>query len=119
MDKERREKTVRAQDAEADGVIEGRNAVIEALRAGASIDKIFIQKGETDRTLGHIASTARAALNSLSRKSVGALPSAHEISFMLAPSSKRNSVFPVNSNQNSLPAPSPFCMVPESSMSDA
>ena len=61
MDKERREKTVRAQDAEADGVIEGRNAVIEALRAGASIDKIFIQKGETDRTLGHIASTARAA----------------------------------------------------------
>ena len=61
MDKERKEKTVRAQDAEADGVIEGRNAVIEALRAGASIDKIFIQKGETDRTLGHIASTARAA----------------------------------------------------------
>ncbi len=44
-----------------DGVIEGRNAVMEALRAGASIDKIFIQKGETDKTLGHIASTARAA----------------------------------------------------------
>ena len=61
MDKERKEKTVRPQDAEADGVIEGRNAVIEALRAGASIDKIFIQKGETDKTLGHIASTARAA----------------------------------------------------------
>ena len=61
MDKERKEKTVRAQDAEADGIIEGRNAVIEALRAGAGIDKIFIQKGETDKTLGHIASTARAA----------------------------------------------------------
>ena len=61
MDKERKEKTVRPQDAEADGIIEGRNAVIEALRAGASIDKIFIQKGETDKTLGHIASTARAA----------------------------------------------------------
>ena len=61
MDKERREKTVRAQDAEADGIIEGRNAVIEALRAGTTIDKIFIQKGETDKTLGHIASTARAA----------------------------------------------------------
>ena len=61
MDKEHREKTVRPQDAEADGIIEGRNAVIEALRAGASIDKIFIQKGETDKTLGHIASTARAA----------------------------------------------------------
>lgn len=48
-------------EAEADGLIEGRNAVIEALRVGTSIDKIYIQKGETDRTLGHIASTARAA----------------------------------------------------------
>ena len=61
MDKERKEKTTRVQDAEADGIIEGRNAVIEALRAGTTIDKIFIQKGETDKTLGHIASTARAA----------------------------------------------------------
>ena len=40
-------------------MIEGRNAVIEALRAGVTIDKIFIAKGETDATLGHIASTAR------------------------------------------------------------
>ncbi len=47
--------------AEADGLIEGRNAVIEALRTEASIDKIFIQKGEVDKTLGHIASKARAA----------------------------------------------------------
>ena len=47
--------------AGADGIIEGRNAVIEALRAGETIDKIYLQKGETDRTLGHIASTARAA----------------------------------------------------------
>ena len=41
--------------------IEGRNAVIEALRVGRSIDKIFIAKGETDKTLGHIASKAREA----------------------------------------------------------
>ena len=47
------------QDPGADGLIEGRNAVIEALRAGTSIDKIYLQKGETDRMLGHIASTAR------------------------------------------------------------
>ena len=47
--------------AEADGIIEGRNAVIEALRAGETIDKIYLQKGETDKTLGHIASRARAA----------------------------------------------------------
>ena len=47
--------------AEADGIIEGRNAVIEALRAGTAVDKIYLQRGETDRTLGHIASRARAA----------------------------------------------------------
>lgn len=54
-DKNRR----REQDAGADGLIEGRNAVIEALRAGTAIDKIYIARGETDATLGHIASTAR------------------------------------------------------------
>ena len=48
------------QDGLADGLIEGRNAVIEALRAGTAIDKIYIARGETDATLGHIASTARS-----------------------------------------------------------
>ena len=46
-------------EAENDGVIEGRNAVTEALRAGVAIDKIFLMKGDTDPTLGHIASAAR------------------------------------------------------------
>ncbi len=41
--------------------IVGRNAVIEALRAGRSIDKIYIARGETDKTLGHIAARARDA----------------------------------------------------------
>lgn len=49
----------RERNSQADGIIEGRNAVIEALRAGTAIDKIYIAKGETDATLGHIASTAR------------------------------------------------------------
>ena len=40
-------------------IIEGRNAVIEALRAERSIDKIYINKGDVDKTLGHIASKAR------------------------------------------------------------
>ncbi len=31
--------------AEADGIIEGRNAVIEALRTEASIDKIYHPEG--------------------------------------------------------------------------
>ncbi len=46
-------------EAENDGIIEGRNAVIEALRAGVVIDKVYIARGETDATLGHIASSAR------------------------------------------------------------
>ena len=49
----------RVPEAEADGLIEGRNAVIEALRAGTAIDKIFLARGETDAALGHIASAAR------------------------------------------------------------
>jgi 23S rRNA (guanosine2251-2'-O)-methyltransferase len=57
MDNEKKD----ALTAEADGLIEGRNAVIEALRAGEPIDKIYLAKGDTDRALGHIASTARAA----------------------------------------------------------
>ena len=44
---------------EADGIIEGRNAVLEALRAGTSIDKVYLAKGETDRTLSHIAAEAK------------------------------------------------------------
>ena len=46
-------------EQENDGIIEGRNAVIEALRAGVTIDKIFLLKGERDAALGHIASAAR------------------------------------------------------------
>ena len=40
-------------------LIEGRNAVIEALRAGRSIDKIYLARGDVDKTLGHIAAKAR------------------------------------------------------------
>ena len=44
---------------ETEGLIEGRNAVTEALRSGVPIDKLYIAKGETDRTLGRIAAAAR------------------------------------------------------------
>ena len=47
------------REAVENEIIEGRNAVIEALRAGRAIDKIFIAKGDVDKTLGHIASRAR------------------------------------------------------------
>lgn len=50
-----------AFETDREDMIEGRNAVIEALRAGRLIDKIYIQKGETDKSLGHIASKAKEA----------------------------------------------------------
>lgn len=59
-DQERRENR-QEQEAIADGLIEGRNAVTEALRAGTAIDKVYIAKGETDAALGHIAAKAKAA----------------------------------------------------------
>ncbi len=49
-----------AFEKDSESIIEGRNAVREALRAGRAIDKIYIAKGEVDKTLGHIASTARS-----------------------------------------------------------
>ena len=42
-----------------DGVIIGRNAVLEALESGLHLDKLYIAKGEVDKALGHIASRAR------------------------------------------------------------
>jgi len=48
-----------AFENDREDVIEGRNAVTEALRVNRSIDKIYIAKGETDRALAHIASKAR------------------------------------------------------------
>jgi len=50
----------RDDEARSDGLIEGRNAVTEALRSGTAIDKLYIARGETDAALGYIASTARA-----------------------------------------------------------
>lgn len=40
-------------------MIEGRNAVTEALKAGRTIDKVFIASGDTDSTLRRIASLAK------------------------------------------------------------
>ncbi len=54
-----REQSESPDSDRAEGMIEGRNAVTEALRAGRPLDKVFIAKGETDDALGHIASKAR------------------------------------------------------------
>ena len=47
------------ENAVREDLIEGRNAVAEALRAGRTIDKLFVVRGETDRTLGRIIARAR------------------------------------------------------------
>ena len=41
-----------------ENMLEGRNAVTEALKAGRTIDKVFIASGDTDSTLRYIASLA-------------------------------------------------------------
>lgn len=41
------------------GLIEGRNAVLEALRAGAAVDKLYVAKGNSDYTLSRIVGLAR------------------------------------------------------------
>jgi len=56
-----RQRPWKERQEDSDGIIEGRNAVIEALRAGTPIDKVYIARGETDAALGHIAAKAKAA----------------------------------------------------------
>ncbi len=46
---------------EDEGILEGRNAVTEALRSGRPIDKVFLASGETDAALQHLAAQAREA----------------------------------------------------------
>ena len=44
---------------EVEGQLEGRNALTEALRAGRTIDKVFIADGDTDRALQRLAAEAK------------------------------------------------------------
>jgi 23S rRNA (guanosine2251-2'-O)-methyltransferase len=63
-----------------DGIIEGRNAVLEALRAGVQIDKVLIAKGETDSALKAIASKAReagAAVSEVDRRKLDSMSTTH------------------------------------------
>ena len=46
---------------EVEGQIEGRNALTEALKAGRTIDKVFIAAGDTDRSLQRLAAQAKEA----------------------------------------------------------
>ena len=46
---------------EVEGQLEGRNALTEALKAGRTIDKVFIADGDTDRGLQRLAAEAKEA----------------------------------------------------------
>lgn len=46
---------------EAEGQLEGRNAITEALKAGRTIDKVFVAAGDTDRGLQRLAAQAKEA----------------------------------------------------------
>ena len=46
---------------EVEGQLEGRNALTEALKAGRTIDKVFVASGDTDRGLQRLAAQAKEA----------------------------------------------------------
>ena len=50
-----------APDALPEGMIEGRNAVSEALKSGRAIDKLYIASGDTDKALARLAAQAKDA----------------------------------------------------------
>ena len=76
----KRKNFTEAEDNQDSGLIEGRNACLEALRAGVVIDKLFIAKGETDNTLKHIAALAReagAAISEADKRKLDAMSRTH------------------------------------------
>lgn len=48
-------------DTLPEGMIEGRNAVSEALKSGRAIDKLYIASGDTDKALARLAAQAKDA----------------------------------------------------------
>ena len=58
------EKTDKKPEAPAElseDMIEGRNAVTEALRSGRTVNKVYLVDGDTDRALGRLAAMAKEA----------------------------------------------------------
>ena len=51
----------REQDDAPENMLEGRNAVTEALSAGRTIDKVYVADGDTDRALARLCAMAKEA----------------------------------------------------------
>lgn len=63
-----------------ENIIEGKNAVAEAIRAGRPLDKIFLVRDSTDRALAFIAASARAAgavVTECDRRKLDAMSTTH------------------------------------------
>ena len=50
-----------ASGAQSEGLLEGRNALSEALKSGRTIDKVYLVEGSPDRALTRLAALAREA----------------------------------------------------------
>ncbi len=57
----RKETNYERDEAQAEGLIEGRNAVTEALKSGRAINKVFLADGDVDKSLGRLAAQAKDA----------------------------------------------------------
>ncbi|MBO6011344.1 MAG: 23S rRNA (guanosine(2251)-2'-O)-methyltransferase RlmB [Oscillospiraceae bacterium] len=69
-----------AYDPNDESRIEGRNAVLEALKAGRAIDKVYIARDDGDKALGFIAAKARAAgaaVSTVDRRKLDFMSSTH------------------------------------------
>ena len=55
------DKNLRQDNDLSEGLIEGRNAVTEALRSGRAVNKVYLADGDTDKALGRLAAMARDA----------------------------------------------------------
>lgn len=56
-----RRDTFREENANAENLLEGRNALQEAISGGRAVDKVYIAEGSTDRALARLAALAKQA----------------------------------------------------------
>lgn len=81
-EKFRRERPRQEENTEelSEGMLEGRNAVTEALKSGRTIDKVFVAAGDTDRGLARLAAEAKAAgavVNTVDRRKLDQMSVTH------------------------------------------
>ena len=57
----KKETNYQRDEAASEGLIEGRNAITEALKSGRAINKVFLADGDVDKALGRLAAQAKDA----------------------------------------------------------